>query len=54
MNLTHQINPHLESQELDLRGLTDIDIITTKLLKGSSKLGSLDIAKAPLKSLIWT
>ena len=48
------MNPHLESQELDLRELMDTDITTIKLLKGSSKLDSLDITKAPLRSLIWT
>ena len=47
------MGPHLESQELDLRGLMDIDITTTKVLKGSSKLGSLGTAKATLRSLIW-
>jgi len=47
------MDPHLESQELDLRGLMDIDITTTKVLKGSSKLGSLGTAKATLRSLIW-
>ena len=47
------MNPHLESQELDLRGLMDTGITTTKLLKSLSKLG-LDTVKAPIRSLIWT
>jgi len=48
------MDPQLGSQELDLRGLMDTNITTTKLLNGSSKLGSLDTAKATLSGLIWT
>jgi len=48
------MDPHWESQELHLRGLMDKDITSTKPLKGSSKVGSLDKAKATLRSLIWT
>jgi len=54
MNQLTQMDPHLESQKLDLRGLMDMAIATTKLLKGSSKPGSLDTTKATLRSLIWS
>jgi len=54
MNLTHSNESTREESRARLKGLMDTNITTTKFLKGSSKLGSLDTAKAPLRSLIWT
>ena len=48
------MNPHLERQELDLRGLIDIENNRHQSPQGFIPTKLLDMAKAPLTSLIWT